>query len=58
MDECLKGSGLNRDVKSRIIGCKSQMETFDFYFGLKLGKLLYSPTIPTNCSGNVVSSHK
>ena len=43
-DECLKESGLNRDVKSRIIGCKSQMETFDFYFGLKLGKLLYSPT--------------
>ena len=43
-DECLKESGLNRDVKSRIIGCKSQMETFDFYFGLKLGKLLYSHT--------------
>ena len=35
-DEWLKESGLNRDVKSRIIGCKSQMETFDFYFGLKL----------------------
>ena len=43
-DECLKESGLNRDVKSRIIGCKSQMETFEFYFGLKLGKLLYSHT--------------
>ena len=43
-DECLKESGLNRDVKSRIIGCKSQMETFDFYFGLKLGKLLFSHT--------------
>ena len=43
-DECLKESDLNGDVKSRIIGCKSQMETFDFYFGLKLGKLLYSPT--------------
>ena len=43
-DECLKESGLKRDVKSRIIGCNSQMETFDFYFGLKLGKLLYSPT--------------
>ena len=43
-DECLKESGLNIDVKSRIIGCKSQMETFDFYFGLKLGKLLYSHT--------------
>ena len=43
-NECLKESGLNRDVKSRIVGCKSQMETFDFYFGLKLGKLLYSHT--------------
>ena len=43
-DECLKESGLNRDVRSRIIGCKSQMETFDFYFGLKLGKLLCSHT--------------
>ena len=37
-----KGISLNRDVKLRIIGCKSQMETFDFYFGLKLGKLLFS----------------
>ena len=43
-DKCLKESGLNRDIKSRIIGCKSQMETFDFYFGLKLGKLLDSHT--------------
>ena len=43
-DECLKESGLNKDVKSRIIGCKSQMEKFDFYFGLKLGKLLFSRT--------------
>ena len=43
-DESLKESGLKRDVKSRIIRCKSQMETIDFYFGLKLGKLLYSHT--------------
>ena len=43
-DEYLKESDLNRDVKSRIIECKSQMETFDFCFGLKLGKLLYLPT--------------
>ena len=43
-DECLRKSGLNRDVKSRIIGCKSEMEKFDFYFGLKLGKLLFSHT--------------
>ena len=43
-DECLKESGLKRDVKSRIMGCKSQMEAFDFYFGLKLEKLLFSHT--------------
>ena len=43
-DESLKKSGLKRDVKSRIIRRKSQMDTFDFYFGLKLGKLLYSHT--------------
>ena len=54
-DECLKESGLNRDVKSRIIGCKSQMETFDFYFGLKLGKLLFSHT---NKSSQTLQSEK
>ena len=43
-DEYLMESGLNRDVKSRIIGCKSQIETFDFYYGLKLGKLLIPHT--------------
>ena len=43
-DDCLKESGLNRDVKSKIIGCKSQMETFYFYFGYKLGRLFYSHT--------------
>lgn len=43
-DECLKELGLNRDIKSRIIGCKAQMGTFDLYFGLKLGKLLYAHT--------------
>lgn len=41
--ECLK-ENLTKEVKSRIIGCKSQMESFAFYFGLKLGKLLYSHT--------------
>ena len=43
-DECLKESGLNRDVKSRIIGCKAKMGTLIFYFGLKLGKLLFKHT--------------
>ena len=44
LDVCLEESGLNRDVKSRIIGCKAQMEKFDYYFGLKLGNLLYPHT--------------
>ena len=43
-EECLTEPGLTKEVKSRIIGCKSQMESFDVYFGLKLGKLLYSHT--------------
>lgn len=43
-NECLSESGLVQDIKSRIIGCKAQMETFNFFFGLKLGKLLYSHT--------------
>ena len=43
-EECLAEPGLTKEVKSRIIGCKSQMERFDLYFGLKLGKLLYSHT--------------
>ena len=43
-NECLQEQGLTRDVKSHIIGCKSQMESFDLYFGLKIGKLLYSHT--------------
>ena len=41
-EECLTEPELTKEVKSRIIGCKSQMESFDLYFGLKLGKLLYS----------------
>ena len=36
-DDCLSEIGLNRDIKSRIIGCQSQMESFDYYFGLKVG---------------------
>ena len=40
--ECLHNQGLTKDVKSRIIGCKAQMESF--YFGLTLGKIIYSHT--------------
>ena len=42
--ECLQNQGLTKDVKSRIIGCKAQMESFYFYFGLTLGKMIYSHT--------------
>ena len=48
-DVCLEESDLNRDVESRIIGCKTQMEKFDYYFGLKLGKLIYSLTSYHRC---------
>ena len=43
-EKCLEEPGLNREVKARIIGCKSQMESFDLYFSFRLGKLLYSHT--------------
>ena len=29
---------LQPDVRARIIGCKAQMERFDFFFGLHLGE--------------------
>ena len=35
---------LQPDVRARIIGCKAQMEQFDFVFGLHLGERLYSHT--------------
>ena len=43
-DECIQEGKLSVDVKSRIIGCRSQMETFDFYFGIYIGKILYGLT--------------
>lgn len=43
-DQCLVSGKLNRELKSRISGCQSQMETFSFYFGLNLGHRLYSIT--------------
>ena len=35
---------LDADMKSRIIGCKKQMESFKFYFGLQLDRKLYAHT--------------
>ena len=37
-DECLQGRGLNTEVKARIMGCKNQMSSFHFFFGLCLDK--------------------
>ena len=42
-DECLKES-LDVETRSRIIGCKAQMKTFNFFFGLCLGQRHYSLT--------------
>lgn len=42
-DECLE-QNLEREVKSRIIGCKTQMESFNFFYGINLGFKLYSIT--------------
>ena len=32
--ECLQKVGLSIDVKARIISCQSQLETFNYYFGI------------------------
>ena len=42
-DECLEEK-LDQETKSRIIGCKAQMKTFKFFFGLSLSHKLYSMT--------------
>ena len=39
-DECLTQKNLNSEIKSRIIGVKHQMNTFDYFFGTSLGVLL------------------
>ena len=42
-DECLK-TKLEPDVRGRIIGCNTQMKSFDFYFGLNLGLTIFRHT--------------
>ena len=42
-EECLKES-LDAETRSRIIGCKGQMKTFNFFFGVCLGQRHYSLT--------------
>ena len=39
-EESLEEGKLDTGVKARIIGISSQMETFDFYFGVKVSKLI------------------
>ena len=41
---CLAEGKLVTDVKSRIIGCQSQMTNFKFFYGLQLGYTLYALT--------------
>ena len=42
-DECLKEK-LDGETRARIVGCKAQMKTFNFFFGLCIGQRLYSIT--------------
>ena len=51
---CLSQS-LETDIKSRVIGCKSQIEKFEFYFALHLSHKLYALT--DNLS-KTLQSHK
>ena len=30
------------DIKARVIGIKTQMKSFDFFFGIRLGHLVFS----------------
>ena len=43
-EECLQEKQLESDVKSHIIGVKFQMETFNFYFGMKVAGLILKMT--------------
>ena len=40
---CLKMK-LKADVKSRIIGCQTQMRKFEYFFGLQLSQCIFSHT--------------
>jgi len=37
--ECVLDSRVDPDVRARVIGVQAQMETFDYYFGVCIGKL-------------------
>ena len=42
-DECLK-KRLESEVRGRVLGCQAQMKSFDYFFGLHLGKLIFCHT--------------
>ena len=42
-EKCLD-ENLDAEVRGRIIGCKAQMETFKFFYGINLGFTIYSIT--------------
>ena len=42
-DVCLQDK-LDKEIRARIIGCKSQMKTFEFFYGLNLSHKVYSLT--------------
>ena len=46
------------DVKARIIGCRAQMEKFDFYFGLEVGLKIFVITdnLATTLQGNKMTA--
>ena len=41
---CLEDTKLQPDVRGRVIGCQTQMNTFSFFFGLNLGERLFAHT--------------
>ena len=42
-DECLE-KRLDSEILGRVLGCQAQMKSFDFYFGLHLGQLIFRHT--------------
>ena len=42
--ECLDNDEMKYDLKGKIIGVRSQMETFDLFFGLNLASRIYTHT--------------
>ena len=42
--QCLQNEQMKTELKSRVIGVKTQMESFHLFFGLKLGHRIFSHT--------------